>query len=261
ALIIAGIPAYLGPRLTRIGLLQRRELLESLARLNPSLASFRASLAPVSNRARGLFLTGMLAAAFGPALLMSVGPVSFHGVRLDPSGLFVSPVGTYLLVFSILSRTLGARAAKRQAPPAPNASPESPATELPKQAPALYLRVFALQLAALGGVGFAAAIHPAGLLTAGNWTVLGESVAFCVFYAFQDLDRMIQSEDALFQEYRARTKAAIPVLIYVGEVGEPSGEALPGNLAGIGSKLRIVRDDGFAEEISWASVGRAATMP
>lgn len=259
AFVIASIPAYLGPRLTRIGLLQRREILQSLERLNPTIKSFRAELKVVSSSVRIWFLVGFAAALFGPIVLWDLGPVSFYGHTFNLSTAFTSPSALFLFFFSIATRSVGFRAA-RQKPEGRGESEEKTTKITASSNPlAVYERIFILQLAVLVGFALSFLAKPAGFFETNNWYFVGQSVAFAVFYAFQDLDLAIGAEDTLFRSYLQKTKSTIQVLVYVGAMGEPSSEPVRGRLTGIGKKLRIDRDDGYVEEIGWASLNRAAT--
>ena len=248
AFIIALIPAYLGPRLTRIGFLQRGDILDSLSKLNPVFQRFRSQLPGPSAGLQTAFVCGFFIAI--------VGPVGLGGLITQTYA--VSPAGLFFLLFSIVTRAIGNRAAIIANPTAGATNQKPVARKYSPSAPAIWYRLLLLQLSAFAGVGFAFWTQPADIGAPGTWTFLIEILAFGVWYSFQDLDLVVTTEGALFERYLEDSNSEISVLVYASGSGLEAVDPVRGKLTGIGKKLRLARDDGYVEELSWASASRVA---
>lgn len=251
AFIIALIPAYFGPRVSRIGFLQRREVLGSLARLNPAFATLRKFPDEMSAAGVASFIAGFLAAIFGPLAVAGIASPAF--IPFPPAIFFlVVSLGTYEGGLT-LSRT------RAESGEGPNKKPAR--RVLKPNAPAIWLRVFILQVAAFAGIGFSFPAHPSEFLDSSNLVLVVEGLAFGVWYAFQDLDYMVTTEDLLFKDKLTASKKDISVEAYVLLPGEQTSEVVKGRLESIGPKLCVTRDDGYTQELNWTWVSRVATKP
>ena len=249
-IIAAALPVILSPRLYRISVLRRRDILRSLAAISPTFKEFRSGFSEPSVTVKIVTDLGGLFAVLGPlSLVQAVG---------QPNLL----IGEVLLVFGLLlvpqfSFTWNEVAAFRELEHIEKGS--QPPSERAASVPSIAGRIFLIDLAILLGIGLLVAAKPT-LITEGTGLVLFPiAIVSAVVYAAAALGAIADTENRLFGTYLRRTGCSVHLELHLQAADGSTSGAIRGTLEGIGEKLRFQRDDDFVELIGWSTVGRFAT--